>query len=79
MKIQIIDRFTPTGKIFYEWWLWTGPDGIETMHGYANDLITAFSKILEWHERIGADYAQEVIKDLDTLKTFLNNDETLSH
>jgi hypothetical protein len=79
MKIKIIDRFTPAGKIFYEWWLWDGPDGIEKMHGYATDLITAFSKILEWHERIGADYAQEVIKDLDTLKTFLNNDETLSH
>ena len=77
MKIKIIDRFTSTGRIFYEWWLWAGPDGIEEIHGYATDLITAFSKIMEWHERIGADYAQEVLKDLDTLKTFLDNtDET---
>ena len=79
MKIKIIDRFTPTGQIFYEWWLYDGPDGIEEIRGYATDLITAFSKILEWHERIGADYAQEVLKDLDTLKTYLDNtDETLS-
>ena len=77
MKIKILDHFTPTGKIFYEWWLWDGPNGIEEVHGYATDLITAFSKIMEWHERIGADYAQEVLEDLDTLKTFLNrNDET---
>ena len=79
MKIKIIDRFTPTGRIFYEWWLYDGPDGIEEIHGYATDLITAFSKIMEWHERIGADYAQEVLKDLDTLKTYLENtDETLT-
>jgi len=76
MRIKIIDRFFPSGKIFYEWWLYDGPDGIEKTHGYATDLVTAFSKIMEWHERIGQDYAEEVIKDLDTLKTFLNNDET---
>ena len=79
MKIKILDHFTPAGKFFYEWWLWDGPDGIEEVHGYATDLITAFSKIMEWHERIGADYAQEVLKDLDTLKNYLDNtDETLS-
>jgi hypothetical protein len=37
------------------------------------DLIEVFSKIVEWRERIGADYAEEVIKDLDTLKNYLDN------
>jgi hypothetical protein len=76
MKVKIIDRFTPSGKIFYEWWLFDGPDGIEHVHGFATDLITAFSKVLEWHERIGADYAAEVESDLKTLKTFTENNET---
>jgi hypothetical protein len=74
MKIKIIDRFTASGKIFYEWWLWDGPDGIEEIHGYATDLITAFSKILEWHERIGADYAAEVLTDIETAKQFLTTE-----
>ena len=79
MKIEILSRYTPQGKPYIEWSLYDGPDGIEHVHGYASDLITAFSKIMEWHERIGADYAQEVLKDLDTLKTYLENtDETLT-
>ena len=48
MKIKILDRFTPSGKIFYEWSLADGPDGIEEVRGYAVDLITAFSKVLEY-------------------------------
>ena len=56
MKVKIIDRFTPSGKIFYEWWLFDGPDGIDHAHGYAVDMIQAFSKILEWRERIANDY-----------------------
>ena len=76
MEIKIVDRFTPSGKIFYEWSLADGPDGIEEVRGYAVDLITAFSKVLEWHERIASDYAAEVAGDPDTLKTFLSNDET---
>jgi hypothetical protein len=59
MKVKIINRFTPDGKEFFEWHLWDGPDGVEEVHGYATDLITAFSKIIEWRERIAADYAQE--------------------
>jgi len=79
MKIEILSRYTPQGNPYIEWSLYDGPDGIEHVHGYASDLITAFSKIMEWHERIGADYAQEVLKDLDTLKTYLDNtDETLT-
>lgn len=73
MKIKIIDRFTPDGREYYEWNLWDGPDGIEEIHGYATDLITAFSKILEWHERIGADYAAEVLADVENAKQFLTN------
>ena len=77
MKIEIIDRFTPDGRAFYEWNLWDGPDGIDHAHGYASDLVQAFSKIFEWHERIGADYAQEILTDMETAKQFLTtNNET---
>jgi hypothetical protein len=75
MKIEIFNRFTPDGKEFYQWRLWDGPDGNEGVRGYATDLITAFSKVLEWHERIAADYAAEVIADLETLKKFTTNNE----
>ena len=77
MKIEILSRYTTQGKPYIEWSLYDGPDGIEHVHGYASDLIQAFSKILEWNTRIGEEYAQEVLKDLDTLKTYLDNtDET---
>lgn len=74
MKIEIIDRFTPTGQIFYEWWLYDGPDGIEEIRGYATDLVTTFTKILEWRERIGADYAAEVLQDMDNAQHFLTTE-----
>jgi len=76
MKVKILNKFTPDGKEFFEWWLWDGPNGVEEVHGYASDLVVAFSKIVEWRERIAADYVEEVIKDLETLKTFLANNET---
>jgi hypothetical protein len=75
MKIKILDRFTPSGKIFYEWSLADGPDGIEEVRGYAVDLITAFSKVLEWHERIDRDYADELAAELDAAKQFLSNND----
>jgi hypothetical protein len=59
MLIKIVDRFTASGNPFYEWWLYSGPDGAEEVHGYATDLVTAFSKLLEWNERIAADYAND--------------------
>ena len=66
MKIEIHNRFTPDGKEFYEWSLFDGPaDCSDHAHGYASDLVQAFSKIFEWRERIAADY-----NDL------YNNDET---
>lgn len=76
MKTKILNKFTSEGKEFFEWWLWDGPDGVEEVHGYASDLIVAFSKILEWRERISADYAADVEKDLEILKTFLLEHET---
>lgn len=66
MKVEILNRNTSDGREFYEWSLWDGPDGIEEVHGYATDLITAFSKIIEWRERIAADYAQDIITTNDT-------------
>jgi hypothetical protein len=76
MKIKIIDRFTPAGQTFYEWWLYEGPDGIEEIRGYATDLITAFSKILEWRERIGADYAAEITADVNISNNLPQSNET---
>lgn len=62
MKIEIHSRFTPDGKEYYEWWLEEGPvDSPDHAHGFATDLIVAFSKLIEWRERIAADY-----NDLDT-------------
>lgn len=76
MKVTIVNKFTSDGKEYFEWRLLDGPDGIEEVRGFASDLIVAFSKIIEWRERIAADYAKEVLQDLDTLKNFLSNNET---
>lgn len=76
MLIQIVDRFTSEGKQFYEFHLYDGPDGIEEVRGYATDLITTFSKLIEWRERIGADYAAEMLADMDTLQNFTQQNET---
>jgi hypothetical protein len=79
MKIDIINAFTNEGKEYYKWELYDGPDGIEHVRGFATDLITAFSKVMEWRERIGADYAAEILQDMQTAKQFLTtetNNET---
>lgn len=60
MKLEIKNHFYPTGKEYYEYTLYDGPDGIEKVHGYATDLIIAFTKILEWRERIARDYVDAV-------------------
>lgn len=75
MRVEIVDRLTPNGQLFYEWTLNDGPEGIEEVHGYAVDLITAFSKVLEWHERIDRDYADELAAELDAAKQFLSNND----
>ena len=76
MQVEIVNAFTESGKEYYKWSLWDGPDGIEHVSGFATDLITAFSKVMEWRERIGADYAAEVEADMNTLKNFIENNET---
>ena len=77
MKVDITNAFTNDGKEYYKWELHDGPDGVETVRGFATDLITAFSKVMEWHERIQTDYAAEFESDMDTLKNFIENNETL--
>lgn len=78
MKVEIVNRFTSDGREFYEWSLWDGPDGIEEVHGYATDLITAFSKILEWHERIASDYANNIVSDFETTRHFIATNDSLN-
>jgi hypothetical protein len=80
MKIEIVSRFTNDGKEFFEWDLFDGPaDCSDHAHGYATDLVTAFSKVMEWHERIASDYATEILTDIETAKQFLTtNNETIN-
>lgn len=76
MKIEIISRFTPDGRAYYEWDLWDGPvDCTDHAHGYASDLITAFSKIMEWHERIASDYAEEIVSEIETARHFITTND----
>jgi len=57
MRIEITNRFTNDGTEYIEWDLWDGPaDCSDHAHGYAVDLVQAFSKIFEWRERISNDY-----------------------
>ena len=76
MKVEITNRFTSDGREFIEWSMWDGPDGIEHVQGYASDLIQAFTKIIEWRERIAAEYCNEVAEDIETLRNFLASNET---
>jgi hypothetical protein len=75
MLIKIHDHHTKE-KTFYYWELYDGPDGIDEAKGFAVDLIEVFSKIIEWRERIGNDYAQEVLQDLKNTEQFIKNNET---
>jgi len=63
MLIEVTNHFNNNGSEYFEWTLYDGPDGIEKVHGYATDLVHAFSKIIEWRERIGNDYYLETIND----------------
>jgi hypothetical protein len=76
MRIEINNHFTKDGKEFFYWTLWDGPDGIDEVKGFATDLVEVFSKILEWRERIGADYAQEILQDLENIEQFIKTNET---
>jgi hypothetical protein len=59
MKIEINNHFAADGKEFYYWTLYDGPEGVDEAKGFATDLIEVFSKIIEWRERIAADYAEQ--------------------
>jgi hypothetical protein len=61
MKIEIESKHTQDGKEYYEWSIVDGPDGIDHARGYATDLIVAFSKLIEWRERIAIDYTQDTL------------------
>ena len=63
MKVEITSQFTNNGKMFYHWSMFTGPDGIDEVRGFASDLIEVFSKIVEWQERIALDYIDEPTKE----------------
>lgn len=57
MKISIVNHLDGDREIF-EWELSDGPEEFETAKGYSTDLINAFTKILEWRERIKNDYSE---------------------
>jgi len=59
MLIKIVNHFSSDGKEYFRFDLYDGPDGIEHVSGFSVDLIEAFSKILEWRERISRDYYNE--------------------
>jgi hypothetical protein len=66
MKIEINNHFTKDGEEFFYWELYDGPDGIDHVSGFASDLIIVFSKIVEWRERIGKDYYDDLTEDNET-------------
>ena len=77
MQIEINNHFTPDGKEFYYWTLYDGPESVDEVKGFATDLIEVFSKIIEWRERIGADYAREMLEETETAaKSTTTSNET---
>lgn len=67
MKITIDQRFTDKGDPYYHFEMFDGPDGIEHIRGYATSLETAFVKLIEWREKISAEYyAEETSTDNET-------------
>lgn len=56
MKLEITNFFNDHGKEFFKYELLDGPNDEEKVQGYASDLIVAFTKVLEWRERISRDY-----------------------
>jgi hypothetical protein len=66
MLIEINNHFTKDGKEYFYWELYDGPDGIDHVSGFATDLIEVFSKIVEWRERIGKDYYDDLTENDET-------------
>ncbi len=55
MKLEVVSHWVK-GKEHFEFTLFDGPDGLERAHGYSTDLIVAFTKVIEWREKISRDY-----------------------
>jgi len=55
MKIEV-ESHDHEGQIYFEFVLQDGPGNRERVRGYATDLIVAFTKVIEWHERIEREY-----------------------
>jgi hypothetical protein len=55
MKIEI-ESHDHEGRTYFEFVLQDGPGDRERVQGYATDLIVAFTKVIEWHERIEREY-----------------------
>ena len=58
MKIEIKSQNFEV-KQYFEFILQDGPGDRERVKGYATDLIIAFTKVIEWHERIEREYQVE--------------------
>jgi hypothetical protein len=58
MKIEIKSQ-NFEGRQYFEFILQDGPGDRERVKGYATDLIIAFTKVIEWHERIEREYQVE--------------------
>lgn len=56
MRLEVTNHFAPNGAEFFYWKLYDGPDGIDEVSGFGNDLVEVFSKVIEWRERIARDY-----------------------
>jgi len=59
MKVEITNHFLPDGREYFRWEIYDGPDGIEHARGFASDIVIAFTKIIEWRDRIALDYTQD--------------------
>ena len=59
MKLEISSFTNDHGKEFFKYELLDGPNNEERVQGYATDLIVAFTKVLEWRERIARDFSSD--------------------
>jgi hypothetical protein len=58
MKLEVQDH-EHEGKVYFEFHLNDGPNETEKVRGYASDLITVFTKVIEWRERIQREYGEQ--------------------
>lgn len=57
MRIEICNQWFEERE-YFEFTLYDGPNSSERAHGYSTDLIVAFTKIIEWREKIARDYVE---------------------